>query len=228
MNKKRKYMSKRRFNISRRRYNDTLTVKRLVVGSSQVSFNNVATQNFWRYNMVQLDNGFANYNGSGIVALLTNLAEYQTMFNQYKLSAFKITFRPRYNDINANQGDAATYTGGKDIPYFCINKDPFSRVIPSGTWGPTSLNTLLEDGGKIYRADRPVSIYMKPWITEQYGSGATRFIKPRFTDNDASGASMSHRGFHLYAYTQNFNASALASYSWDVYVTYYLQFKNVR
>lgn len=202
-----------------------LPAKRMVTGSSPLTFSTVATNNFHRYVSVSLDNGFVNFASGTTICSLTNKAEYGALFEQYRLSSFRITLRPRYSNYNVTQGAAATLTSGVDIPYLCIVKDPYNTVVPTLPWAQSSLNTLLEQGGKIYRADRPITIYMRPKVTEQFGSGATRYISPAWTDI-STGSAVEHRGFHMFAFTGSWNNAALTQNAWDVYVTYYLQFKN--
>lgn len=206
---------------------NTLTVKRMVSGTTPLTFSTTATANFWRFNTVSLDSGFVNYSTGSGIASLTNLTEYQALFEQYKLSAFKITFRPKFSNYNFNQINNTTGATVYNIPYFCIIKDPATTVTPTGGWSQSTLNTLLEHGGKIVRADRPVSIYMKPKLVEQYGGGANRYVSPRFTDlTTLAGTATQHRGFHMMYFNGSWDTGSVAQNAWDVYITYYLKFTN--
>lgn len=207
--------------------NKSLIVKRMVSGTTPLTFSTTATTNFWKYNTVSLDSGFLNYSSGTALVNLTNLAEYQALFDQYKLNGYKLTFRPKFFNYNYNQINPTTGTTTTNIPYFCIVKDPMSTITPVGGWSQSTLNTLLEQGGKIIRADRTVSIYIKPKIVEQYGGGANRYISPRFTDlTTVAGVATQHRGFHLFYFNGTWDTASVASNAWDVYITYYLSFKN--
>lgn len=205
-----------------------LRERRMCCGIVPITFSTTATANFWKYVAPSLDNGIDTFQAvPTIVASLTNKAEYAALFDQYKLSAWKIKFVPKYQDYNLNQGGAAAPTAGIDVPMLCIVKDPYSTLTPTGTWNQSTLNTLLEQGGKVYRADKPVTVYMRPKVTEQYGGGANRYISPRYTDlTTTAGTTMPHRGFHMFAFNTTWNNAALSQNAWDVYITYYLSFKN--
>lgn len=227
---KRRRSTRGKRNVSRKRARRTrrgtgLATRRLVVSGSPVTVSTVATSNFWRYQTVSLDSGFQQMDVAGTTLVsLSNKTEYQALFDEYKLSAFKITLVPKYVNYSTDQ---AVALGTTLVPYVCIVKDPQSTLTPSGTWSNTTLNTLLENGGKIYRADRPVNIYMRPMVQEQYGSGATRHIRPRYTElASAAGTAMQHRGFHIYFFVGTWVPAQMAGLAWDVRVTYYLRFKN--
>lgn len=231
--KKKLPYKKRRFNITRRKYRSTkdvgLSVRRMVSGTTPLTYSTVATTNFWKYNTVSLDSIMLNYSSGSTICSLTNLAEYQQLFDQFKLSAYKITLRPKYVNYNMSQQNATTGTTPYNIPYVCILKDAESAPSISGGWSQTTLNALLEQGGKIYRADRPVSIYMKPKVAEQYGSGAVRYITPRYTNlgtGSNAGTQMAHQGFHMFFFNGTWDTASVSQQAWDVYATLYLKFKN--
>lgn len=219
---------KRTMNISRprmtRRIVPSVSVKRTVY-LGQISPNTTTINGYWQYRTVSLDTGFTNQTGASMGGL-TNIAEYEALFDQYKLSAFKITLRPKVNDLQATQ-DVPGATSFRDVPYVSIVKDPTDRTTPSGTYNSTALNAFLELGrAKTYRGDRKVDIYMKPLVAEQYGGGAERYVKPQWTDLNTAGKAMPHRGYHLFFHTQNLIAAAFIQY--DVFVTYYLQFRGMK
>lgn len=230
--KKPRYRRGRRMRTSgRRTYRrgrfNGLSVRRMCVSGSPLTVSTTATSNFWRYQTVSLDSGFQQMDVAGTtLTSLTNRTEYQALFDEYRLSAFKVTLIPKFSNYNTDQ--AAAY-GTTLIPYICIVKDAQSKLVPTGTWSAATLNTLLENGGKIYRADRPINIYMKPLVTEQYGGGADRYVRPRFTDlQSAAGTTMAHRGFHMFVFVGTWVAASMAGLAWDVRTTYYLKFKNHR
>lgn len=242
---KRKYSGRKRaapkrrrtMNISRPRRRivpaATLRVKRMVYQGvlAPAAGLSTGTNYFWQYQTVSLTKGLKQFDAGsptiGTGNTLTNLVEYQALFDQYKLGAYKVTLRPRMQEINANQ---VSTTGDQifpayQVPYMCILQDCKNTVTPSGTYGAASLNTLLEGGGKIRRADRPINIYIKPYVTEQYGTGAIRHVRPTWTDTTGVGPDMPHNGFHMYLFRNGFEQSN-QFLAWDVTITYYLTFRN--
>lgn len=209
----------------------SLSVVRTIHCSSTLTFNTVNTDGFWRYVQPSLDSIWTNFNGGATLCSLTNKSEYQALFEQYKLSAVKFMFRPYVSNLTADQNFSGTQTI-IPLPRVCILKDPYSVITPTGTFTQSTLNTLLEGGGKVYRADRPWSVYLKPRIREQYGSGAIRHIKPQWTDlNTTAGTTMPHAGFHMFYFNDNFtntagDPSGPSTYQCNLMVKLYLKFRN--
>lgn len=200
----------------------TLFVKRKVFCSS-INPSTVTTANFFSYVTPSLSSAgsMANVNIGG----LTNIGEYQALFDQFKLSAIKYELYPRVTDLVNDQNPA---TGGtfRDRPYvsFCIDKK--GTLTPTGTYVQATWNQFAESGNvKTVRGDKKVTIYLnKPMINEQFGGGANRYVSPKYADLDGAGTTMQHRGFYIFFHTQTFAGSALIGY--DVYATYYLAFKG--
>jgi len=192
---------------------------------------NNAVQNFWNYMEVSLANGPKSFNvANTLLTGLSNVTEYQNLFEQYRLTGYKVTLMPRLQDINAGQtvGGTMTATTAFRPPRWVLQKDATTKIIPTGTYGPTVLNQLLEGGGKILRADRTQSIYIRPKVVEQYGGGADRYVSPKWTDlSTAAGIGVPHRGFNLMLFREGFDTSN-TDLKWDVFLTYFVQFRNPR
>lgn len=220
---------KRTLNISRPRWAPSLraavpqiSIKRTCYLGSMTP-NTVATYGFWQYRTVSLTNGFYDQTLSSMGGL-SNYSEYQSIFDQYRLGAFKIVLRPRIIDMNQDQSAA---TLGRDMCYVTVVKDPTDNVSPTGTFTAATLNTFLECGkARTFRGDKPVTIYMKPQVQEQYGGGSNRYVKPQWTDLTATGVTMPHRGFHLFFHNQQMTSNVFNSY--DVFITYYLKFRGMK
>lgn len=207
--------------IPRMLSSNVLNVKRQFY-AGRVIPSTATTLNFWCYVTPTLQS--AGIMSSTTLAGLPNLTEYTNLFDTFKLAAIKYRFVPRNMDYNLSQVNPSTGTTFFDVPQVSILKDPQSTVSPSGVYGITSYNTLLEQGNvRRVRGDKEFSVYLKPLIQEQYGSGALRYIKPRYTGTDASGVAMPHRGFHIYWHNFNFSTTFT---EYDVYVTYYMSFKG--
>lgn len=186
--------------------------------------NTTATYGFWQYRQVSLSNGFYDQALSSMGGL-TNVAEYQALFDQYKLCAFKITLRPRA--VNMVNDQTATAAYGRDQNWVSVVRDPTDNISPTGLYTAATLNTFLESGKvKTFRGDKPVNIYMKPLVQEQYGGGSNRYVRPQWTDLTATGISMPHRGYHLFFHTNTLTSASLTPY--DVFVTYYVKFRGMK
>lgn len=182
------------------------------------------TNGFWQYRTVSLNIGFVDAVGNSMGGL-TNVAEYEALFDQFKLSAFKIVLRPRVFDLSAQQ-DIPASSSWRDRPYVSVIKDPYDRTNPSGTYTQANLNTFLTLGNvKTYRGDKNITIYMKPKVSEDYGLGAQRYVNPNWTDLNTAGKDMQHRGFHMFFHTQSMQQSFS---NYDVFITYYLKFRGMK
>lgn len=204
----------------------SLNVVRKCCGSAPISFGTASTEQFYKYCTVSLTSGFQTFSATPTnVVTLNNLSEYAALFDQYRLNAYKIELVPRYQSYNADQNSATTTV--RNVPMVYICKDSGNTSVYTGVWQQVFLNGLLENGGKCFRADRKITIFQKPRVSEQYGAGANRYVKPQWTDlTTSAGNSMAHRGFHMFVYSNTFDNTSLPVF--DVFVTYYLQFRNPR
>lgn len=185
-----------------------------------------ATANFYNYVTASL-------NSAGTIATipltgLSNLTEYQALFDQFRINAIKWEFLPRIVDLNQNQTNASAGTTFQDRPYISYCVDKRGTTIPGGTYSSGTYNAFTEVGPvKMRRGDKPLSIYIKnPLIVEQFGGGATRYVTPKFADIDSSGIAMAHRGLYVFFHNQVFTSAAFVQY--DVYCTYYVTFKGMK
>lgn len=218
---KRKYVRARR---TRRGQKNSLTVKRTFYSGS-VNPAIGATNQFWSYLTPSLGSAGILFNTT--LSGLPNLTEYRDLFDTFKLSAVKYRLVPRVGPLTQDQTIPSTGTTFIDKPMISTLIDPKSQITASGTYSLGTYNTFLELGNvRRRRGDREVNIYWKPLIQEQYGSGALRYIKPRYTNIDTLGQSMPHRGCYVFWHNWNFTSVSLPQY--DVYVTYYLKFKGQR
>lgn len=200
----------------------TLSVKRRFWAGT-ITPGTTSTTSFWNYVTPTLSS--AGFICGTTLGGLPNLAEYQALFDQYRLNAIKLEFKPRVFNVTNDQNPA---TGGtfRDRPYVSILIDRRGTTTPAGTYSNSTYNAFAEAGNvKMKRGDRDLSVYLsKPIISEQYGGGATRYVSPKFTDMDSAGITMPHRGMYSFFHTQQFSTTAFTSY--DVFATYYLTFKG--
>lgn len=180
---------------------------------------NTTTNDFWKYYTIRFSD-------------LPNVADYQALFDEYKISAVKFTFRPRYDNFAGNDTTDTVLPGLTNVgaTYLHFINDPASRVAPSGTYTAATLNTFLENGNvRSVLANKPVSVYFKPLINDaisQTGASADQFrrVKPGWLTTNTPGTL--HCGFHVFA--QDINLAANWQNSYDVFVTMYFAVKNLK
>lgn len=188
-----------------------LNVKR-VYYSGFWTFGTGTTDGFWRY---------AVYN----LAQLPNVSEYQALFDEYKINAIKVTFRPRYDNVASDSA-----AGGTPQAYAHYFIDPASTVTPSGTYSQANLNTFLENSGvRTATLNRPFSVYFKPKVQTLASSTAATPVAAvqKGTWMKTSEPAVLYRGFHIYL-QQNAMYTTNGNISLDMFVTYYMTFKNLK
>lgn len=85
----------------------------------------------------------------------------------------------------------------------------------------------MENGkARVYNGNKDVSVYFKPMVNAETGglSAGRRIRAPWLQCSQATG--LVHNGFHVYASENNF--TGVFGQSWDVFVTYYMQFSGLR
>lgn len=173
------------------------------------TFSTAALGGYWQY---------YTFNATNI----GNFAEFANVFDEYKINAVKYTFRPRYDSVDAN---SATTLPQATMHYFV---DQASTVVPTGVYSSATLNTFLENSGvKSRTLNRPVSIYYKPMASDQLTGGSTvsRVFKPGWIKTDNT--TISFRGFHAFLQLNNF-ATANANVQLDIFITFYMSFRNLK
>lgn len=175
------------------------------------TFGTAATANFWQYYQFEL-------------ATIPNLVELTGLFDEYKINAIKLTFRPRYDSVDV--GDAAAATSlPQAYLHYCV--DPANTQTPSGIYNSATLNSFLEHSGtKTRTLNRPVSIYFKPKVISELVSNQSGMMrKPDWIRTSAT--NVAHRGVHVFLQQNNF-ATSNNQIVLDVFYTYYMQLKNIR
>lgn len=190
--------------------NNQLTIKRTWYQTNW-QFATATTAGFWQYFQFEL-------------ATIPNLVEYTGLFDEYKINAIKLTFRPRYDSIDVGDAAAATSLPQAYLHYVV---DGGNTVTPAGIYNSATLNSFLEhDGVKTRTLNRPVSIYFKPKVIMEASSNqAGRVVGPGWFRTTAQ--NVAHRGVHVFLQQNNF-ATSNTQIALDVYYTYYMQLKNLR
>lgn len=142
---------------------------------------------------------------------LPNYTEFTALFDMYKITGVKVTYMPR-----ANSAEAGTNQG---LVKF------FSVIDYDDTTAPTAINDLLQyESLKVSNSSRDHTRFLKPKIARAiYQSGVSTAYGASTGWIDCDNASVPHYGLK-YALQQ----LPSGNQSFDVKITYYLAFKNVR
>lgn len=188
-----------------------LSVKRTFYLSTW-AWASTTTNDFWRY--------FA-----GSFVQLPNNAEYKALFDTYKISGIKWTFRPNINSVNPTD-IAGTPAGGMGNVHYII--DPDSSFNPTGSWSSATVNSFLEMGNvKTRTMTKPFSIYVKPKISNDVTGSLTNGMpmKPPYIRTDSD--SVAHNGVHILVQPSNsFLVSPTFRVTFDIFATFYMKFKG--
>lgn len=167
------------------------------------------TNDFWRYQTMTLSN-------------LPSVAEFTSIFDEYKVNGVKFTYRPNYDGITMST--AATLP----LAYMHVCKDPASTLVPAGIYSSANLNTFLENSGvRTYNLNKPVSVYYKPRISEGVLGGGTASVTKPCPWVKTTETSVDLRGHHAFISTNNFGTTN-TNIKLDVFVTFYVSFKNLK
>jgi hypothetical protein len=189
----------------------SITLKRRSF-SSTWAFNTTTTNDVWRYYTFTAGD-------------INNYSEFSALFDEYRINAVKVTFRPSYDDL-ANISGTGTLVQPQAYAHVCI--DPSSTVIPAGTYTSANMNTFLENSGvRTYTLNRPFSVYLKPHVQDGLQGGGTAshsFKAPWIKTSDSAPI---HRGFHMFL-QQNSFSTGNTNIKLDTFYTFYLQFRNLK
>lgn len=172
------------------------------------------TNDFWRF----LNPTFGN---------LPSSPELSAVFDLYKITGVKFTFRPRYTgfdgaDTTDVTAPGVTNQGTTDVHYII---DPISYLTPSGTYTSANLNNFLENGNvKSRSGTRPFSIYYKPMTNVATGSGPMKKSGQWLSTQTANDLALN--GVHVFM--KDVNMTGVFSQAFDIFVTYYMSFKGLR
>jgi hypothetical protein len=175
------------------------------------TFGTGAVTDFWKYNSYTFSN-------------LPNVAEYTSLFDEYKINAIKVQYRPSYDSIEALSSDTTAGTQNTKVLVHTL-VDPASTVLPSGLYGSTTLNAFLENGEVRTRdGNKPFTMFYKPKMFQGVnGSGtAARMVNPSWLRT--SDTAPIHYGHHVFIQSGN-NTTPM---KYDIFVTYYFQCRGMK
>lgn len=160
-----------------------------------------------------------------------NFGEFQNVYDEFRVNACKFHFRPRYTEVDAQD---ALPTGGPPAIATGVNVDAMIVIDPATTTAPSGLqsisnkNSFLQQGNvKIKNAMKPFNVYFKPRVEGQlFGTGTAAYVR-RCPWVKTTESGIDFRGFHVYLSPNNLT-NVLSGMVWDVYLTVYCQFRNLK
>lgn len=216
--RKRIMRKRRRFNIPRApRYsaaNVVRAVRTFYLENWSPSTGSIS--GFWRYYQPQISS-------------LPSFSEFSALFDLYKLSAIKMVLRPRYDNFAGNDTTDVTLPGttaqGGTSVHVLVDPDNTTSV-PTGTYTSGNLNSFLELGRvRSYTGNKPITIYWKPKVGDAMGQGEAR-VRPKWMGTGTTPSALVHHGVHIFLQDTNFTGTF--NQSFDVFLTYYMQFKSLK
>jgi len=176
------------------------------------NFSTGTTSGFWRYLEFT-------------AATLPEWNDYALVFDEYKVTNLKYTFRPAFNSYpitNGFSGVASTF----GVPYMHLIVDPASTKLPTGAYNAVTELSMLDQGmAKTYTADKPFSISFKPRVQGSLGGGgtaATSLVAPWIRTSEETTI---HTGLHAFIKNREFTSNYC---NFDVYVTVSIEFRGSR
>lgn len=192
----------------------------------QVSLKRTFWAEYWPFGTASVDNFWRYYTPA--ISTLPNLAEYQALFDQYKVNGVKLTLRPRWTGFDGADGTTSGTTN-KPLQNVHYIIDPLSQITRSGTYSSATFNSFCEHGNvKTVTGNRTISIYFKPKHNEDAGTGITnaKLVGPSWLSL-ASATTVVNQGVHIFLQDPNF-ANAGAGWGYDVFFTFYMQLRGMK
>lgn len=201
----------RRATLVRRIPQQILSVKRTFHAGTW-AWATTSTAGFWQYYTAQFNQ-------------LPNVAEYKALFDLYKISAVKFTFRLNIDGVNPSDVAGAT-GGGMGMVHYII--DPSNNFTPTGTWSQATLNSFMELGSVRSRdMTKPFSIYFKSMISNDVTGSLTNGqpMRPPYIRTDSD--NVAHNGVHVFLQPSNaFATTPTFRVTFDIFMTFYLRLKG--
>lgn len=174
------------------------------------------TNDFWRYFTVRL-------------ADIPNVTEYTNLFDMYRITSLKWTFRPRYDSFAGNDTTDTTLPGVTNQAGVHLHAviDPRSGITPTGTYTSGTLNAFLENGKvRSYNGNKAVNLIIKyPCIADDVNATSnSKFIRAPYISCNQN--SVAHRGVHVFL--QDINLTGTFGQSFDVFCTVNMTLKGQR
>lgn len=158
---------------------------------------------------------------------LPNVTEYTNLFDVYKVKGVKVTFVPRFGDVNVNADNTSTPVIYNNQMYLTVATNTTELTIPTGTYGNSAYNDMVQRGDdvKIFKLDKPVSYYFRPNVLNTASTGSSIMPCPWLS---TSNITQNLLGSLCFVHDANFTALNNFGFSMDILYTYYFECKGAR
>lgn len=181
--------------------------------STNWTFTSTAIAGYWRY---------LQYAASDF----TEFTEFATIFDEYRVTNLKYTFRPKYNSFPVTDGVSSSLN---PYPMAWVHTivDQSSAKIPSGAYLVGTENAMLENGSvRTFSGDKAFSFSFKPKVNSQLQSGGTASKSDWAPWIRTTEPAVLHNGAHVFIKQHGFDTDAYTSF--DIYVTASIEFRGAR
>lgn len=156
------------------------------------------------------------------------VAEYVNLFDEYKINAIKLVFRPRYDGFNGNDTTDTVLPGvtnqGATRVHVC--SDLYGNYTPAGAYTNGTFNNFFEQGNvKSYSGNRAISLYWKPTVLE-YANPNSSQKKIRSKWYPVIEPGVQHFGPTVFM--QDVNLTGTFGQAFDMFITFYGQVRGAR
>lgn len=157
---------------------------------------------------------------------LFNAGQFKNLFDLYKITGVKLRIVPRFNQASVAESTVGPNLNELPMLYLAPNRSAWSTA-------PTSVADILNDDGcKIYRLDKPVTVFLSapaPRILDGAGVGVpiqfNNITRPWLTTG-GNGQDADQSGVNYYSHRWGISNQNTNGVYVDVYATYYMVFKE--
>lgn len=158
---------------------------------------------------------------------ISNIGEYTTLFDCYRVNKVKVQVIPRFGDTNCNFDLTGGPTAYNNQFYMTIGSDKNFTGAATGTYSSTTFNAMLErcDNVRTFKLDKPFSWTYVPNIQNATSVGTSIMKAPWMLSSSATQPLL---GYQAFIHDVNFSALAANSISVDIIYTFYFEMKGNR
>lgn len=224
---RRRSTNRRKLTYKRKRYARKARPARSISTVNRgVSFKRTWFSTIWDFNTAAVTGFWQSFRPR--FTDIPNSSEYISLFDQFKVTGVKVTFHPRWLNVNM-PANITTSTLGNSQFYmtYCKSSNDFDWT-PTGTYTSANYNAFLEEGGSSARTvalNRPVSVFFRPKILEDAGTLGVKMTSPPWMSLN-HGANTQFHGIHAFLHDYNFSGSDTSGFGLDIQYTLYFQCKG--
>lgn len=158
---------------------------------------------------------------------MPSVAEYQALFDVFKVTGVKITLVPRFGEVQLPAASTGALTAYNSQFNITVGLDRNSATAPTGTYGVSSFNDMCEkcDNVKTYKFDRPITYFYKPNVRSSTVASTSLGPCPWISTDQVNDNQL---GSRVYIHDNNFAANASIVPSIDLIYTFYFKCKGSR